>query len=79
MEASMKIATKQFIFRLTAAGISLALTGAAFGIAVAHSKVAPIVMQDAASSSHETCRKETALDRRQQVDHRLFAASGDQL
>ena len=75
----MKIGTKELIFRLTAAAISLTLTGAAFGIAVAHSKGAPIVTQGVAVRNYETCRKDTALDRRQQANHQLFAGLGDQL
>jgi hypothetical protein len=55
MEASMKIGTKRFIFRVTAAAIGLAVTAAVFGIAVAHSKVASIVAEAAASGGYEIC------------------------
>jgi hypothetical protein len=57
MEAFMKIGTKELIFRLKAAAISLVLTGAVFGAAVAHSQKASIVAQSAASGSYETCCK----------------------
>jgi hypothetical protein len=78
MEASMKIGTKELVFRLTAAAIGLGLTGAAFGIAVAHSKGAPVVVAQSVTG-YESCRKETALDRRQQVNRPLVAAASDQL
>jgi hypothetical protein len=52
MEVVMKIATRELIIRLTAAGIGFALTGAVFRIAVAQSQEAAIVSP--ASGSYET-------------------------
>jgi hypothetical protein len=56
----MRISTKKFIFRVTAAAISLAVTSAIFGIAVAHSKVPPIVAKAATSGGYESCSPRTS-------------------
>ena len=50
----MRIATRELIIRLMAAGIGFALTGAVFRIAVAQSQEAAIVTPGAASGSYET-------------------------
>ena len=50
----MKIATRELIIRLIAAGIGFALTGAVFRIAVAQSQEAAIVTPGTASGSYET-------------------------
>ena len=50
----MKIATRELIIRLMAAGIGFALTGAVFRIAVAQSQEAAIVTAGNASGSYET-------------------------
>jgi len=49
----MKIATRELIIRLMAAGIGFALTGAVFRIAVAQSQEAAIVTPGTASGSYE--------------------------
>jgi hypothetical protein len=54
MEVVMKIATRELIIRLMAAGIGFALTGAVFRIAVAHSQEAAIVTPGNASGSYGT-------------------------
>ena len=50
----MKIATRELIIRLMAAGIGFALTGAVFRIAVAQSQEVAIVTAGNASGSYET-------------------------
>jgi hypothetical protein len=54
MEVVMKIARRELIMRLTAAGIGFALTAAVFRIAVAQSQEAAIVTPGTASGSYET-------------------------
>ena len=49
----MKIGTKELIFRLTAAAISFALTGAVFRVAVAHSQEVPIIAQRTSGDTYE--------------------------
>ena len=49
----MKIATRELIIRLMAAGIGFALTGAVFRIAVAQSQETAIVTPGTASGSYE--------------------------
>ena len=52
MEVVMRIATRELIIRLMAAGIGFALTGAVFRIAVAQSQEAAIVTPGTASGSY---------------------------
>jgi hypothetical protein len=54
MEAIMRMGTKELIFRLTAAAIGFAATGAVFHVAVAHSQEAEIIVQDTARGGFET-------------------------
>jgi hypothetical protein len=77
--ASMKISTKRFIFRVTAAAISLALTGAVFGIAVAHSKIASIVAEATASGGYEICSTPNGPRTSPAIWPLSVGGSGDQL
>jgi len=50
----MRIGTRELIFRLTAAAIGFAVTGAVFRVAVAHSQEAPVIAQHTARGGFET-------------------------
>jgi hypothetical protein len=74
----MKIRTKQLITRLTAAAISLGFAGTTFGIAVAQSKLAPVVVHTAAKKDRDTCSPDLTLGR-QQLDKDGRFGAGDLL
>lgn len=75
----MKIRTKQLIIRLTAAAISLGFAGTTFGIAVAQSKVAPVIEHAAAKKDQDTCSPDLTFGRQQLDKDGRFAGAGDLL
>jgi hypothetical protein len=75
----MKIRTKQLIVRLTAATISLGFAGTTFGIAVAQSKVAPVIAQVVPKKDQDTCSPDLMFGRQQLDKDGRFAGAGDLL